>query len=240
MKYIGIDGCRTGWFFVGISDNDSFRAGVVPEISAIKPWLEEAVQILVDIPIGLLSSGSDERLCDVAARRLISPRGSTVFPAPARTAVYKDSYAEASDENQRCLGRRLSKQSFHICKKIREVDEFVRTVRPGPKLREMHPEVAFCTLGGMSPRLTRKKEPDGYRDRLGLLRSVYPGTDELIEAAREGEPFRKNLADDDILDALVGAVTARLYRSLETLPDTPPTDDAGLPMEIVYARRAAL
>lgn len=237
MRYIGIDGCRKGWFFVGIDDDGAFRTGVVPCISAIGPWLDAAEQVLVDIPIGLLSSGSEERLCDVAARRMISPRGATVFPAPARTAVYIHSYAEASAENQRRLGRKLSKQSFQICSKIREVDEFVRALRPGPKLREMHPEVAFCALGDMSPLLTRKKKPDGYRDRLRLLRSVYTGTDGVIEAAREGEPLKKDLADDDILDALVGAVTARLWRHLHTLPAAPPLDDEGLPMEIVYAER---
>ena len=178
MRYIGIDGCRKGWIFVGIDGDDTFRTGVVPDISAIRPWLRDAVQILVDVPIGLLCSGSKERLCDVAARRMISPRGSTVFPAPARTAVYRNSYAEASDENKRCLGRKLSQQSFHICRKIREVDEFMRAEQPGSKLREMHPEVAFCALGDMSPLLTRKKEPEGYRDRLRLLRNLYPRTDD--------------------------------------------------------------
>jgi predicted RNase H-like nuclease len=237
MRYIGIDGCRKGWYFVGIGDDGAFRTGVVPCISAIGPWLDAAEQVLVDIPVGLLSSGSEERLCDVAARRMISPRGSTVFPAPARTAVYMNSYAEASAENQRRLGRKLSKQSFQICRKIREVDEFMRVVRPGSKLREMHTEVAFCALGDKSPLLTRKKQPDGYRDRLELLRSVYAGTDDVIEAARKGERLKKDLADDDILDALVGAVTARLHPHLQTLPATPPLDDQGLPMEIVYAER---
>lgn len=237
MKYIGIDGCRKGWFFVGIDEDLSFAVGVISEISAAHKWLNEATLILVDIPIGLLTRGKMERLCDLAARQMIKPRGPTVFPAPARSAAYIDTFDEASSENQSCLGRKLSKQSFAICKKIREVDEFMRTARPGSKVREMHPEVAFCGLRNMSPILTNKKTSNGYRERIRLLRALYPQTDAVVAAAREEEPLKKNLADDDILDALVGAVTATGFRRLHTLPKTPPLDDKGLPMEIVYLRR---
>ena len=236
MKYIGIDGCRKGWFFVGINDDSSFQVGVIPKISAVRQWLDAATLILVDIPIGLLTTGKTERPCDLAARQMIKPRGSTVFPAPARSAIYMDTYEEASAENHHCLGRKLSRQSFEICKKIREVDEFMRIVRPGSKIREMHPEVAFCGLGNMSPVLTRKKKPDGYQDRIALLRRLYAKTDAVVEAARDKVPFKKDLANDDILDALVGAVTASLYPNLETLPHNPTIDDEGLPMEVVYAR----
>ncbi|MEQ9563370.1 MAG: hypothetical protein RLN69_12685, partial [Woeseiaceae bacterium] len=48
-------------------------------------------------------------------------------------------------------------------------------------------------------------------------------------------PPRKDLAKDDILDALVGAVTASFYPSLEVLPHDPVKDDEGVPMEMVYA-----
>lgn len=236
MKYIGIDGCKKGWFFVGIDDDSSFQVGVFPEISAVRQWLDSATLILVDMPIGLLTTGNTERLCELAARQMIKPRGSTVFPVPARSAIYKATFEEASAENYRCLNRKLSRQSFDICKKIREVDEFMRAVQPGPKVREMHPEVAFCGIGDMSPILTKKKKPDGYQDRIALLRTLYAKTDAVVDAARDKEPLKKNLANDDILDALVGAVTASLYPNLETLPHNPTIDDEGLPMEMVYAR----
>ena len=38
----------------------------------------------------------------------------------------------------------------------------------------------------------------------------------------------------DIVDAMVGAVTAWHYQSLVAFPEFPETDDYGLPMEIVY------
>jgi predicted RNase H-like nuclease len=44
------------------------------------------------------------------------------------------------------------------------------------------------------------------------------------------------LGQDDVIDALAGAVTARLGASgLKTLPATPERDGRGLRMEIVYA-----
>lgn len=60
-----------------------------------------------------------------------------------------------------------------------------------------------------------------------------------IEAARENTPLKKDLQDDDILDALVGAVTACRYPIIHTLPEGPLVDDQGLPMEMVFAKELA-
>ena len=50
---------------------------------------------------------------------------------------------------------------------------------------------------------------------------------------------RKSLAKDDILDALVLAVTAAYpSKSMLTLPENPPTDARQLAMEIVYPETA--
>ena len=84
VKFIGIDGCKLGWFYVG----------VIRSIREITAWLDAATLILVDIPIGLLTEGPAERLCDLEARQMIKPRGSTVFPAPARSALAKIAYEE--------------------------------------------------------------------------------------------------------------------------------------------------
>jgi predicted RNase H-like nuclease len=47
--------------------------------------------------------------------------------------------------------------------------------------------------------------------------------------------LRKDLAQDDILDALVLAVTALSQpQSVVTFPSNPPHDGMQLPMEIVY------
>ena len=235
MKYIGIDGCKLGWFYVGLEDDGSFETGVLHRIDDASAWLDTAILILIDIPIGLPGKGSAERLCDPAARRMIKPRGSTVFPTPARSAISKNSYQEASEENYRCLGRKLSKQSWAIAGKIKEVDDFMRAMKPGSKVREMHPEVAFCGLNGGQPILASKKTSKGFTARFELLKQYYPMVGAVVDAAREQTPLKKHLQDDDILDALVGAVTASRYSNILTSPESPEFDDEGLPMEIVYA-----
>lgn len=235
MKYIGIDGCKLGWFYVGLKDDGCFDLGVIDRIDDAAGWLATATMILIDIPIGLLSKGSAERLCDTAARRMISPRGSTVFPAPARSAIWKNSYQAGSEENYRCLGRKLSKQSWAIAGKIKEVDDFMRVMKPGRKVREMHPEVAFCGFNGGQPILASKKTNEGFKARITLLQQYYPMVGAVVDEARAKIPWKTNLQDDDILDALVGAVTASRHSNSLTLPESPEFDDEGLPMEMVYA-----
>jgi len=236
LKYIGIDGCRLGWFYVGLDDEGSFHVGVVHRIDAIAAWLDTATLILIDIPIGLLTERTRERSCDLAARQMIKPRGSTVFPAPARSAISKNSYEEGSAENYQRLGRKLSKQSWAIAAKIKEVDDFMRSEKAGSKVREMHPEVAFCGLNGGEPILTNKKSGDGFNERFELLKRFYPKVRSVVDAARANTPLKKDLQNDDILDALVGAVTASNHLSLHTLPENPSLDDEGLPMEMVFAK----
>jgi predicted RNase H-like nuclease len=235
VKYVGIDGCRGGWFYVGIDDSNCFSVGIIPRIYEVGDWLTSVAVMLVDIPIGLLSTGPSERLCDREARQMIKPRGSTVFPAPARSALTKESYEAGSAENLRCLGRKLSRQTWAIAGKIREVDDFLVSLRPGSKIREMHPEVAFCGLNGGLPLLTRKKDREGFEERISLLRRFYPSADNVVDTARR-RFAKKELQNDDILDALVGAVTASFYPNLSTLPEFAPVDDKGLPMEMVYAK----
>src|SRR5206468_1411244 len=55
--------------------------------------LVEAQVIGVDIPIGLPESGA--RPADVAARRFVGPRASSVFTTPQRAVLEAPSYAEA-------------------------------------------------------------------------------------------------------------------------------------------------
>lgn len=59
---------------------------------------------------------------DGEARHYLSGRGSCLFNTPCRQAVYVDDYREASDINRMILGKGLSKQSFSISNRIREID----------------------------------------------------------------------------------------------------------------------
>lgn len=231
----GIDGCRAGWFFVGLDERGSFRHGLAARFEEAINALRQAGLVLVDIPIGLPGAGRPARDCDVAARRAISPRGSTIFPAPSRAALDAPDYAGACAANRSETGRGISRQCWNIVPKIHEVDRFLQRADGHPPIREMHPEVAFWALNGGVPLMTKKKSRDGLEERLAVLGRYWPEVRAGF-AACEAAYRRKDVARDDIVDAMVGAVTARLRPGLATFPERPARDAAGLPMEIVYAR----
>ncbi len=231
--FFGLDGCKAGWFCIGIDDQGEFQFSVLEKFEELHQYLEQAKLILVDIPIGLPWQGQKTRLCDTAARRVLAPRGSSVFPTPARSALSMASYSDGSEENRRQLDKRLSTQSWAIAPKIKEVDEYIRSIMPSEKVREMHPEVAFWALNGKKVLSHKKKDQAGIDERLGILSKHYDRAEECFLWARE-QYLVKEVATDDILDAMVGAVTAMQYPRLTTLPEKPINDEEGLPMEMVY------
>lgn len=162
---------------------------------------EGAALILIDVPIGLRDRGPEERPCDREARRLLGPeRGSSVFRAPCRPAVYADSYREASEINQRLTGKRLPRQTWGIARKIREVDEFLtRDGEARSGIRETHPEVCFWALAGRPMRNSKRSGP-GFEERLEVLRSAYPGADNRVGGVLS-VCGRGQAARDDVLDS---------------------------------------
>ena len=79
-----------------------------------------------------------------------------------------------------------------------------------------------------------KKKEEGFRERMEVLLPHYPEADALVKAVLTRYP-RKEVARDDIVDALCLAVNARLSLrlGLHRLPARPPKDTLGLPMQIV-------
>jgi predicted RNase H-like nuclease len=233
-EFYGIDGCPTGWFYVGIDTKGECQFGVLEKYSDIGLFAKRAKLTLVDIPIGLVSSGNTGRLCDSAARKVIKPKGSSVFPAPARAALLEHSYIKGSEANRQAVGRKLSTQSWAIVPKIREVDDYMRSQELQGKVREMHPEVAFWALNDRKPLQYGKKKQEGAEERLGILTRFLPSVRDCYENALNTYK-RKDVTADDILDALVGAVTAMHFPGIKTLPENPIKDEEGLAMEMVYA-----
>ena len=102
------------------------------------------------------------------------------------------------------------------------------------RVRESHPEICFWALAGGQPMKHYKKTDQGLSERRKLLKKTKPTTDEIINAAMNTY-YRKDLATDDILDAIALTITAAApSESLVTIPKTPEKDPKGLPMEIVY------
>jgi predicted RNase H-like nuclease len=251
----GLDGCRAGWVLATAPVEALGRRGrsgrrvrgggnadgapvevevrVVPDLTL----LVEAVAVgaivaaSIDIPIGLPARGP--RRCDVAARRLLGPRRSSVFPAPARSVLAAGSYAEACARSRRASGKGISKQLYNILPKIREVDAALAAT-PGltEHVCEMCPELSLAMIAG-APMAHAKRTPEGRDERRTALRAVFGDVGALTCRPPRGA------APDDVLDAIAGLWTAHRYASgtatcLGGEAGKPaPHDETGLRMEVV-------
>lgn len=236
-KFIGVDGCKAGWFFVAIGPGDDVEVGIFETIENLWQTHSEAKWILIDIPIGLPSIGIKARPCDKAARQVLSPkRHHSIFSPPCREALGAETYPEACKINQQVCGRKISKQVWHISRKIKEVDDLIVAHSIAQKnIREAHPEICFWALAGKTPMTHYKKSPEGEAERFAVLKKYFVQSSAVIKAALD-RYSRKQLARDDIHDALANAVTAvRLDARIETLPPEPIRDMLGLPMQMVYS-----
>ena len=243
-KYVGVDGCKAGWFCVGFDDNGNYGVGVAATFADLLDAVPDAELVLVDIPIGL-PEGPGGRQADFVARSLLDHphRKRSVFPTPTRQTA--NAVASGASQNSASVvehlvaNKCLQSQAFHITSKIAEVDEVMsepdRSTKP--RVREVHPELCFWALNGMKAMEHRKKIRAGKEERLQVLRKYHEEADELLERVDSNFPKRQ-VACDDILDALAAAVTARLAcilpSGLRTAPTNPPTDAKGLRMEMVY------
>ena len=74
-------------------------------------------------------------------------------------------------------------------------------------VREVHPELCFWGLNGGQAMLHRKKTRDGFAERMAILERMLP---ESARTAREAlaKYLRRDVARDDIADALVALATA--------------------------------
>jgi predicted RNase H-like nuclease len=233
---IGIDGCKEGWFWFRF-DGDAGRFGAADSIAEILDRAPADARALIDIPVGLKERGKTERDCDLLAREMLRPRRpSSVFPAPCRQALRQRDYAAASDKNQRITGRALSRQSWGLAAKIREVDEYLRgSERARSMLFESHPEVVFCGLAG-GPMQANKKTRDGFAERMTILQIFEPDAQTWIASAFLAHGGFE-ATRDDVVDAYALALCAKHPARWRTLPDAPVTDPKGLNMNIVYMTR---
>jgi predicted RNase H-like nuclease len=92
-------------------------------------------------------------------------------------------------------------------------------------------------LAGGKPMTFPKKSSEGIEERLQLLQKHCQSATAIFETAKQ-KYIRKDLATDDILDALVLAVTANSpMETIRTIPEIPGRDDRTIPMEIVFTNR---
>jgi predicted RNase H-like nuclease len=229
----GVDGCRKGWFRIcRETTTGELTFDVIQSVEGLITQSPQPEVVALDMPIGLPALGS--RACDIAARKCLGPRRSSVFPAPIRPAIVATSREEASTLTSLADGRKVAAQAWGIYPKVRAVDEALATNTVARSvIREVHPEVCFWAWNGRQPMAWAKKKREGLSERLALAES-WLGVG-ILERAR-GKQLKKDLADDDIVDAIAGLWTAhRIAKGeAETLPVSPAHDETGLPMEIVF------
>lgn len=240
MKLIGVDGCRSGWV-VCTYDKHVYRMSLVPDLEHFRTAFSDAVLTLVDMPIGLPENSTDERGCDLDARAILGPgRASSVFVVPSRAAIYQDDYEAASSINKAQTGRMLSRQSFGIIPKIRELDLFFKKHPEMHRiLMESHPEVGFWAMGPALPMAYNKRTPEGRKERMAVLGAVDERVITLLEQA-VAELCGDGVSEDDLIDAACLCLMARhcYEKGMHVLPAEKQFDHADFPMRLVYATSA--
>jgi predicted RNase H-like nuclease len=220
----GADGCRTGWVVCRRGVDGTLDIGVVKTLAEAC----EGLSILaVDMPIGFVDVPRPPRACEVEARRLLPGKTSSVFPTPCRPTLDCTTHAEANALSK-SLGIGLTRQTFHLFPKMREVDALMRSTPALQAIvREAHPELAFARMNGGKPVLSKKRKPEGFAERLALLaRHGFEWTPQTISGA----------ARDDVLDAIAVCRTATLIAkgTATRLGPAHARDQHGLPMNIWF------
>ncbi len=226
--FAGVDGCRGGWLAVTLDP-----AGACQGLEIQGRWQDLALNscryVGVDMPIGLTERGP--RACDLEARKLL-PKGrkSSVFAPPRRYMLTAKSWQEAHLAGRQRESCGLSRQSWNIGAKIREIDAALSPVDQD-RIREVHPELVFHHLASGNP-LPPKRSAAGQGARLALLEAAgIKGVQALL-----GRLSRAQAGPDDLLDAAACALTARrmAFGEARRLPANPDCDARGLRMEIWF------
>ena len=228
---VGIDGCRAGWVAAFQLYGEPVLA-VVRTLSELTPHLSNETTVMIDMPIGLLNDDSS-RQCDALARERLRPhRSSSVFGVPPRAVTRISDYPQANALSRKLTGKGLSKQSFYLFPKIRELDDWLVSPERQGEWWECHPEVAFAQLNNGVALKASKKSEEGQAERMSFLADL-PGVNTALERAREIYK-RKDLLPDDCIDALVCLLTAERDQHQRILiPATPDKDERGLTMGIM-------
>lgn len=232
---VGVDGCHAGWLAVYL-ECGVLAYRIHENVEVLMRVHQAPNSVFIDVPIGLPWPGWERRPCDVLARKVLGAnRAPSVFSPPCRSAAEAGSIEEARKLNLAALGRSLSAQAWGICSKVAEVDSWLlEHPTERPRLLEVHPEVCFWGLNGLRPMRHRKSSREGRAERVSLLRSFEPRAYELLEKVL-AETRRKDVAADDVLDALVAMLTGSLQRgALQALHGSPDRDERGLPMQMLF------
>jgi len=232
-KFFGIDGCKAGWVCISKPNSLKWEIEIFTTIKEFWYIHSDAELVLIDIPIGLIDGGPSPRTADVAARKYLNGKhSSSIFPTPCRAALLKSTYEKANQINREKTGKGLSKQTWNIMGKIRELDILLQEDKNARNVfYEAGPELCFMTLAD-KPFNHYKKTEEGLKNRLKLIMDYCKCDNSFYESALK-TLMRKTVSKDDILDAWVLAISASFgKKNLRFLPENYEYDSTGLPMRI--------
>jgi predicted RNase H-like nuclease len=217
----GIDVWRGRWVAVVLNDGLYERATMASDITELLSTLSDMVAIGIDMPIGL-TSGSEQREADRAAREFVGPRGSSVFPTYPREVYEADTYDTARERCLTLTGGSISRQAYGLRDRLLELD---KAVSAHQNVFEVHPEVSFREMS-RRPLTWSKTSWNGFQERVRVL-----GEHGLVLPSEIAE--LRHAGTEDVLDATVAAWSAARIASgaAHSFPDPP---------QIVDGRRVAI
>ena len=197
---VGIDARPRGWVAVRPATGEPEVASAA-DLAALIDRFSDATVIAIDMPIGLSATA---RECDIAARRFVGPRRSSVFMTPPADVLFAPSYDEANRRSRERYGAGVSRQAYALSPNVRIVNELADE---DPRVIEVHPEVSFRALVG-DVLAYGKSTWNGQAIRRRALDAAGIPLPELLEEAGGVPPA-------DVLDAAVAAWTARRFAAGE-------------------------
>jgi predicted RNase H-like nuclease len=205
---LGVDGCKAGWIAIVLEEGAFLEVRFFHDFASLYKETPDARIIAVDIPIGL--PAREPRKADLAAKKVLKERASTLFLTPPRDVLEQPTYKKAR-EATRGLGWGVSAQAYNLRKMIFEVEAFAAK---DDRIHEVHPELSFREMAGGSL-LSKKTTWKGLHERIRLLRDH--GIDLPMDVGEAGERARP----DDIADAAAAAWTAEriAYGQARALPE---------------------
>jgi len=228
-KIAGIDGSKGGWVCVSGYENNykELKFEKLKEFNDIKS--KNFNLVLVDIPIGLdidLKKGG--RIVDKLARKELLTNKSSIFNAPSRLVLEAKNYEEANKINKN-KGMGLSRQSWNLVKKIKEVDEFIKNSNK-TIVFESHPEIIFQVMK-KDKVSTKKKNDEGIIERRNLLEKNGFNKVFLEKNLLAKDSFYKK---DDFIDAcsLFWSANRVITKTEVKIPNDIFLDSEGIIMQI--------
>lgn len=212
--YVGVDAHRKGWVAIILDSSGFVKAHTFAHFDELADDLSTAEVVAVDIPIRI--SSDYPRHADIAARKFVGRRRSSVFLTPPMPVLKASDYSTARRTAREQFDIGVSAQAYALAPKILEVDQVAET---DSRIIEVHPEVCFAAMGGKDVE-SAKTTWSGQKTRESLLRKHQIRIPSDLGDAGVAKP-------DDVLDAAAAGWTARRYAqgTAATLPpDGQPSD----------------